>query len=112
MRTGIDFRSRTVFLVALLLIGTMGLTGCGNGETPSQSSHGNTQPLPPERLPDLVISAIEVFPAQPQAGQRFAVNVYVKNAGQAPSGAYDLERVMNFWNSGHPHSVYRRENVM
>jgi hypothetical protein len=37
-----------------------------------------------------MISAIEVFPAQPKAGQHFAVNVYVKNAGQAPSGEFDL----------------------
>ena len=37
-----------------------------------------------------MISAIQVFPVQPQSGQRFALNVYVRNAGSAPSGEYDL----------------------
>jgi hypothetical protein len=41
-------------------------------------------------MPDLAISAIRVHPAQPRAGHYFTVNVYVKNAGQAPSGKYDV----------------------
>lgn len=90
MKTEAYFRLRTLGLVALLLIGTIIWTGCGGGETPPQPPGGDEQPPPPEPLPDLVISAIEVFPVQPQAGQDFAVKVYVKNAGQAPSGEYDL----------------------
>lgn len=60
------------------------------GKKRSNPSSGDEQLPQPESLPDLVISAIEVFPAQPQFGQHFAVNVYVKNARQAPSGEYDL----------------------
>lgn len=40
--------------------------------------------------PDLVISAIEVFPAEPTAGNAFTFNVYVSNQGNATSGEYDL----------------------
>ncbi|MFN2143834.1 MAG: CARDB domain-containing protein, partial [Anaerolineales bacterium] len=43
-----------------------------------------------QALPDLVISAIKMLPSQPQAGLNFTLNVYIQNAGQAPSGDYDL----------------------
>ena len=91
MKNIAPFKLRTVVLVTLLSITV--LTGCGGGGGVSpqpQPPSGGKQPPTPELRPDLVISAIEVFPAQPQAGQHFALNVYVKNAGQAPSGKYDL----------------------
>lgn len=40
--------------------------------------------------PDLVVTSIEVVPAQPQPGVPFAVFVYIVNEGDAPSGEYDL----------------------
>lgn len=43
-----------------------------------------------EAKPDLVISSINVYPAQPTSGHRFTFNVYVKNQGNAVSGEYDL----------------------
>jgi hypothetical protein len=94
VKIGAFIRLHTVIFVALLLIGTMIWTGCDGAELIPQPPSGAEQPQPqppqPQALPDLVISAIEVFPAQPQAGQYFAVNVYVNNAGQAPSGEFDL----------------------
>jgi hypothetical protein len=79
-------------LITLLLVGSMILVGCNGGDTPGlpPPSGGGEQPPPASPRPDLTISAIQVSPAQPQAGQHFSVNVYVKNAGQAPSGDYDL----------------------
>ena len=101
MKIRAHFRLSTGGLFALLLIGTIIWTGCdlmpwidgGGGATPPQQPQppgGNEQPPKPDPLPDLSISAIEVFPAQPQSGQHFTLNVYVKNAGQAQSGEYDL----------------------
>ena len=60
-----------------------------------------------------MISAIEVFPAQPQAGVRFAVNVYVKNAGEAPSGKYDLAMFIKDVSRGstYPVGTFRREEM-
>jgi len=60
-----------------------------------------------------VISAIEVFPGQPQAGQHFAVNVYVKNAGQAPSGEYDLAIFIKDVSRGsiYPVGTFRKEGL-
>lgn len=37
-----------------------------------------------------MISHIAVYPAQPQSGQLFTLNVYVANEGEALSGEYDL----------------------
>jgi hypothetical protein len=61
----------------------------------------------------LAISAIELFPAQPQAGQRFAVNVYVQNAGQAASGEYDLAIFIKDVSRGstYPVGTFRREGL-
>jgi hypothetical protein len=89
------FSLQAMALVILLFIGTVIWTGCGRKTPPAPPPPPptNTQPAtpPPERLSDLQISAIEVFPAEPIARQPFAVNVFVKNAGQATSGQYDLE---------------------
>ena len=49
------------------------------------------KPKAPTPLPDLMISGILVYPVQPKAGQYFTVQVYVKNAGQVPSGEFDLK---------------------
>ena len=84
------FRLHTKGLVTLLVIGTMIWTCCGGHEQPFPPEP-NKDLVIPEPHPDLVISAIEVFPVQPQAGQYFAVTVYVMNVGQAPSGQYDLK---------------------
>ncbi len=85
-------RSHLAVSITSLLIGAIALAGCG--------SKGPSNPLPPppehnfppspQYFADLAVSRIEVFPAQPKAGQRFTLNIYVQNAGQAPSGAYDL----------------------
>jgi len=94
MKSRAYFRLHTIGLVIIFLIGTIVWTGCDkDGSTGSQGNNGapsqpSPQPSPP--LPDLVISTIQVFPNQPQAGQRFTLNVYVKNAGRAPSGKYDI----------------------
>ena len=70
-------------------------TGCGGGRRPANNagappSNANAGGQPPQQLPDLAIAKIEVLPAQPQARHQFAVNVYVTNVGQAPSGDYDI----------------------
>ena len=102
-------------LVAVLML-ALATLACGEDETPPPrpqplpTSPGE-QPPQPEPLPDLVISAIEVFPGQPQAGQSFAVNVYVRNAGQAPSGEYDLALFIRDVSRGstYPIGTFRNE---
>jgi hypothetical protein len=85
-------RSHVVVLITILVIGAAALTGCGNRSpsNPLPPPPDNNFPPSPQYFPDLTVSRIEVFPAQPKAGQRFTLNIYVQNAGQAPSGAYDL----------------------
>ena len=91
MKMGAYFRLCTASLVPFLVFGTIIWTGCPKRPTPSPSPPGPApQPSSAQQLPDLAISAIEVFPVQPSAGQDFAVNIYVKNVGQVASGAYDL----------------------
>jgi hypothetical protein len=60
--------------------------GGGDGDGGDAADGGETQ----ESVPDLTVSAIEVYPAQPQSGQRFSLSIYVANEGNAPSGEYDL----------------------
>lgn len=115
MKAQAYFRLHAVSLATLLLIGAIVWTGCDKRETPPPQppAGGGEQPPPPERLPDLVISAIQVLPAEPQAGQRFALNVYVKNAGQAPSGQYDLAMFIKDVSRGstYPVGTFRKERM-
>jgi len=116
IKTGAYFRLRTAGLVVFLLIGTMIWSGCERGKSPPPPpppASGNKQQPPPESLPDLMISAIEVFPAQPKAGQHFTVNVYVRNAGQAPSGKYDLAISIKDVSHGstYPVGTFREEGL-
>jgi predicted small lipoprotein YifL len=85
-------RSRTVISIAILLIGAVTVAGCGSKgpSNPLPPPPENNFPPSPQYYADLTVSRIEVFPAQPKAGQRFTLNIYVQNAGQASSGAYDL----------------------
>ncbi len=113
----------TIWLVILLLTGAVIWTGCdfmpwtdNGGETPPQQPQppdDNAQPPQPDPLPDLMISAIEVFPAQPQSGQHFTLNVYVRNAGQAPSGAYDLAIFIRDVSRGstYPVGTFRKDGL-
>lgn len=79
-----------------LLLGLLALLACNNSNGSGASPpSGSLTPTPnqgttPTAQSDVQIAAIEVFPTQPQAGQRFTLNVYITNAGTAPSGAYDL----------------------
>lgn len=117
MKSGAHFRLHTVGLAILLLMGTVIWTSCGAGPGPSQpqptAPSGGQQPSKPEPRPDLVISAIEVFPTQPEAGIQFAVNVYVQNAGQAASGEYDLAIFIQDVSRGstYPIGTFRREGL-
>ena len=72
-----------VVLATQLGWGRGGGNGGGGGDT---ANGGETQ----ESVPDLTVSAIEVYPAQPQSGQYFSLSIYVANEGNAPSGKYDL----------------------
>jgi predicted small lipoprotein YifL len=84
-------RSHILVPITLLLIGAVALAGCGRkGSSNPLPPPDDNYPPSPQYFPDLTVSRIEVFPAQPRAGQRFTLNIYVQNAGQAPSGAYDL----------------------
>lgn len=84
-------RLLTITLLVGIAAGLL-MGGCnGSGSPPQPKPPTNTpQNIQPATHPDLAISAIEVFPSQPQAGQRFALNVYVTNQGNAPSGDYDV----------------------
>lgn len=84
------FGSYILALAALLLSSTAIQTNC-DGEKKPPGPQGTLRTDQPRPRPDLVVSTIEVFPVQPHAGTPFALNVYVKNAGSAPSGAYDLK---------------------
>jgi hypothetical protein len=112
----------TSVIIALLMIISMIIISCDILETPQppqqpqqpqQPPSGGEQPPQPEPLPDLVIAAIEVFPAQPQAGQYFSVNVYVNNVGKAPSGEYDLALFIRDVSRGstYPIGTFRREKL-
>jgi hypothetical protein len=67
------------------------LAACGDGDNKNDQggTNGNGGDTA-EKLADLAISTIEVLPAQPRAGEVFALNVYVTNLGEAPSGAFEL----------------------
>jgi hypothetical protein len=85
---------RTGILAVLVFVLVSAAVACGGGDEwvpppPTDDTNGEL-PTSPELSPDLVISAIEVFPSQPQSGQSFALNVYVANQGQASSGEYDV----------------------
>lgn len=75
-------------IVAIASLGNGGGGGGGGGDGGDGGGGGGGDT--PESVPDLMVSAIEVFPAQPQSGQSFSLNVYVTNVGQAPSGEYDV----------------------
>ncbi len=93
METRAYYRLRTAGIVLLLLSGTMIWTGCKKKPKPSAppppSSGGQASPSKPLSS-DLVISKITVIPAEPKAQTPFTVRVFVQNAGQKPSGQYDL----------------------
>ncbi len=92
MKTRAYFRLHAIGLVIIFLIGTIVWTGCDKDGSPGSGSNNGSPPPPPPPppLPDLAISTIQVYPNQPQAGQRFTLNIYVKNEGKAPSGKYDI----------------------
>ena len=91
-------RKNVAILVTVVLVVGLGIWALASmydrGEAPDGGgvlpSPGDEEPTMPESHPDLIVSAIEMFPAQPQSGQSFTLNVYVTNAGQAPSGEYDV----------------------
>jgi hypothetical protein len=79
--------------VVLIILSIALLAGCddnGYGGDGSGGNGGNGDGGGAQPMPDLAISAIEVFPAQPTAGQRFTLNVYVTNRGDADSAPYEL----------------------
>jgi hypothetical protein len=83
----------TTFFVLLVPL----ISACSESVEQSPTPWGTNPPVPPgggewgpAPHPDLRISEIQVFPAQPQSGQPFTINVYVANEGEAPSGEYDL----------------------
>lgn len=92
MSNNLRLRLRVTSAAALLLV--CAALGCGQGPVPQPPEEPPDRPEEPaptaERYADLMVSAIQVYPAEPQAGQRFTLQVHVKNAGQAPSGQYDL----------------------
>jgi len=112
MKIRAHFGSYILLLAALLLSGTAMQTNCDGEKTPPepQVTPPSDQPRP---RPDLAVSAVEVFPVQPRAGTRFALNVYVKNAGQAPSGAYDLKIFIKDVSRSltYPVGTFRREGL-
>lgn len=101
-----------------MLLGLLVLLACnspgGSGTAPSGG--GNPTPTPTQgsaAQSDLQIATIEVFPAQPQARQQFTLNVYITNAGDAPSGAYDLSLFLQdvSRSATYPIGTFRHEGV-
>jgi hypothetical protein len=93
MKTKVYSKLQSIVLFGVILISAIFLSNCRG--TPPHPSPQTPSPLQPpeqkiESTADLLISKIQVYPAQPQAGQRFTLNVYVRNDGQAPSGKFDL----------------------
>ena len=85
-----------LFATLIVLLATM-ISACSESVEQSPTPWGTNPPIPPgggewgpAPHPDLVISHIAVYPAQPQSGQFFTLNVSVANEGEAPSGEYDL----------------------
>lgn len=83
----------------------------GSGDVSGGSGGGGADNQPKVSLPDLTVSTIEVFPSEPQAGKAFTVNVYVKNAGEAPSGTYDVALFIRDIGRGqtYPIGTFRKE---
>lgn len=113
MKARVSWRLGKIGLGLLLLIGAIICTGCDGADVPPPPppTKADQQPPPPPSRPDLAISAIEVFPGQPTAGQRFALNVYVRNGGQAASGEYDVLISIRDVSRGstYPVGTFRRE---
>ena len=82
--------TRTMLAVAFL-IATLGLLlSCDSvTQAPAPQPKEPAEPQPAAK-PNLAVAAVNVYPAQPQVGQRFTVVVYVTNNGNAVSGDYDL----------------------
>ena len=100
---------RWLLIVTLICGSTLALAGCQpGGSTPApqpQPPSGGNQPPAPAAEPDLTISAIEGFPSQPASGQKFAVNVYVTNAGGAVSGDFDLALSIRYVGRGSTYPI-------
>jgi len=84
--------------------------------TPRPTTSPQPQPQPQPRVEDkadLRIAKIETFPRRPRAGERFTVNVYVRNAGMTSSGAYDLlMRVRDVAHGGtYPIGTFRKTGL-
>jgi hypothetical protein len=114
-----------IFSVVVLVCGTMVTTACscdgrgggyepGPDPTPLDDGSGTQQTGNQESFPDLSISAIEVYPSQPKAGQYFTVNVYVTNSGTAASGEFDLQIHIKDVSRGstYPVGTFRHERLL
>ena len=89
-------KRKFLFTALIVLLGIV-LSACAGSSETTPTPWETDPPVPPGGgewgpvpHPDLVISHIAVYPAQPQSGQPFTLNVYVSNEGEAPSGEYDL----------------------
>lgn len=100
-------------LILLVVVLVVMLAACGSSSSDSNNgsdssndggSNNNTA------SPDLSISAIEVRPRNPTAGQFFTLTVYVANNGGAASGEYDVALYIEETSSGdfYPIGTFRQ----
>jgi subtilase family serine protease len=79
----------TLLVIAALLVGALALAACGgddddNGDNGDEDAAGA----------DLVISAIEMDPTQPDAGEPFRLEVLAKNEGDETSDGFEVVIVL------------------
>jgi hypothetical protein len=88
-------RKNMMSLITIVAVVAVAISAGCNGPLPPPpppppSPPSETPTPPPQQLPDLSIAFVEIYPSEPQAGERFTAAVYVANIGNAPSGEYDL----------------------
>ena len=93
----------------------------GGGGSANSNEVKTTGPHEPEenegqkkrRRAHLLISAVEVSATSPKLGQRFPLEVYVKNVGEAPSGEYDLRIFIKDVSNGYKNDIgtFRRKGL-
>ena len=72
-------KRKIIVIGIIFLLIVLGLSGCNEQKKEDENQ------VSEEKLPDLTIEVIEIFPRTPQSGKFFNATVYVKNIGNAPS---------------------------
>lgn len=100
----------SVIVIVIILIISIVVTQRSKPPRVEPKPPGGITPRPLEKIrpigqPDLTVSSVSIFPAQPAAGHQFRIVVYVRNIGNAASGEYDLAMHIKDLSRGYSYPV-------